>query len=74
MKIETTALMPGGAPRRRVLFDTETARRTYGVEGGEKTRATILQDCRDWARWASSLVTGEPRISPPTDEGGVEIR
>lgn len=75
MKIETTSLMPGGAPRRRVLFSDETARALHGSP--DRTRAGIWQDAREWAAWAASLVHRQPnaeRLAPRPEDEAVEVR
>ena len=75
MKIETTSLMYGGAPRRRVLFAEESARVLNGST--ERTRAGILKDAREWLTWAASLVQGtrDPEHMTPGDEqSDVEVR
>lgn len=75
MKIETTCLLPGGAPRRRVLFSDETARGLHGVE--DVNRAGIWKDAREWATWAASLVCrkrADTADAPSPCDGEVEVR
>lgn len=72
MKIETASLLPGGAPRRRVLFSDQTARGVFRVGGA--IRAGVYLDPREWARWAAGLVTKNPRQTPLGGEGDIEVR
>jgi len=75
VKIETTSLMPGGAPRRRVLFSDETARGAHGVE--DVTRAGIFQDALEWGRWAAAAVLGKRADgcdAPRPEDQEVEVR
>jgi len=75
VKIETASMIAGGAPRRRVLFSDDTARRVHGSP--DTTRAGIWKDARDWASWASRLVHRRPdaqRLAPRPEDGEVEVR
>lgn len=75
MKIETTSLMHGGAPQRRVLFSDETARGLH--KAVDRTRAGIWQDACEWAAWATSLVhrqTSVERLASRPEDQEVEVR
>lgn len=75
MKIETASLINGGAPRRRVLFSDDVARRAHGVK--DASRAGIFKDAREWAGWAASLVgcqRADGEDAPQPGDGEVEVR